>query len=768
MRFTSRLLPLLLTGALLGAVVPTVGIAQPTAPSVTTLVGKHPAELTRHPDTLAALRQSLGPRYAAGRDLLQGVASGVTLVAGRYIVGQSMAPHSGGDQSIFVAYDTVVGVAYLIAFDAGQPPANRVRFDVYGPTAGAPWPQSLWTPVASWRPGALPFLTFTSDGQAAQAAGPRPTPMAPPPRQWGSGFGQGTLEVGITNDAEARITFACPSGAIDKTPSLSLSVRANVRVPGDRLLPISVIVDGVDRAGGLRLTLSSTDANGIASLWGRMPDARSVEALKSLAEAIRSARTLEVRVPDIRAVETFSVVNADRELRGALSGCDGPPAPPPVASAPPPARPGRIGPGFDCGRPNAQRDALAQLICLDDGLARLDLAFVQAFQALRHQVGEAGARDLRREAVEFGQGVVRQCGLPTAAGPARSEVLRPARGCVEAAYSEQRRVWISRLSPIAREEAERLLERHIAMQRMLQELGHIPATSTVDGIYGPATRTAIAAWQRTAGVQETGLLGANDAASLEATAVAARPPASRPAPAPQETPPQAVAAPPQPAPAPPPPPRPSTTPIGSGTAFVVRRSDGLLLTNAHVVDGCGRLAIASGAGATVVARDNRRDLALVRAEGSFEAQARFRRDQTVDLGETVYAFGFPLYGFSSTALNLTNGIVSALVGLNDNPAHFQLNAAIQPGNSGGPVVDSSGAVLGVAVARLSDRAVLAATGTVPQAVNFAIRGQLAESFLLEQGVMVEKTPTNATARDLREVAHEMGRVVHPIFCYGSR
>jgi hypothetical protein len=84
------------------------------------------------------------------------------------------------------------------------------------------------------------------------------------------------------------------------------------------------------------------------------------------------------------------------------------------------------------------------------------------------------------------------------------------------------------------------------------------------------------------------------------------------------------------------------------------------------------------------------------------------------------------------------------------------------------VVDSSGAVLGVAVARLSDRAVLAATGTVPQAVNFAIRGQLAESFLLEQGVMVEKTPTNATARDLREVAHEMGRVVHPIFCYGSR
>ena len=76
-------------------------------------------------------------------------------------------------------------------------------------------------------------------------------------------------------------------------------------------------------------------------------------------------------------------------------------------------------------------------------------------------------------------------------------------------------------------------------------------------------------------------------------------------------------------------------PIGSGTAFVVRRSDGLLLTNAHVVDGCGRLALASGANATVVARDNRRDLALVRAEGSFEAQARFRRDQTVDLGETV-------------------------------------------------------------------------------------------------------------------------------------
>src|SRR3712207_5089522 len=72
-----------------------------------------------------------------------------------------------------------------------------------------------------------------------------------------------------------------------------------------------------------------------------------------------------------------------------------------TAASPAQAQQRTIGPSFDCGSPAAQREGLAQLICSDPELARLDLAYVQAFQALRHQIGEAGLRDLRREANEF-------------------------------------------------------------------------------------------------------------------------------------------------------------------------------------------------------------------------------------------------------------------------------------------------------------------------------------------------------------------------------
>jgi S1-C subfamily serine protease len=191
----------------------------------------------------------------------------------------------------------------------------------------------------------------------------------------------------------------------------------------------------------------------------------------------------------------------------------------------------------------------------------------------------------------------------------------------------------------------------------------------------------------------------------------------------------------------------------------------MMLTNDHVIDNCGRLALASGEAVTVIARDRRRDLALVQTVRTFEGVIRFRRDQTVDVGEPVFAFGFPLFGMTTTAMNLTNGIITSDVGLRDDPTRFQLNAAIQPGNSGGPIVDSAGLAIGVAVARLNDEAMLAATGLIPQTINFAVRGQVAESFLLDNRILVEKAPASTASRPLTEVATEMRRFVFPLLCY---
>ncbi len=256
-------------------------------------------------------------------------------------------------------------------------------------------------------------------------------------------------------------------------------------------------------------------------------------------------------------------------------------------------------------------------------------------------------------------------------------------------------------------------------------------------------------------------------ASLAARGVVAggTPPLAATTPAPPLAPPPAAVQT-QPAAAATPPPSPAARReiSGSGTGFVVRR-DGIIMTNHHVIRGCSSVALQSGERVTVVATDETADLAILRVQGrTFERIARFRRDQTIDLGEAVTAFGYPHFQSISTALNITNGIVSALVGVADNPANFQINAALQPGNSGGPVLDSAGLVIGVAVARLSDRRIMAATGTVPQTMNYAVRGQIAEAFLLRNGVLVEKVRSEGTM-DLKEVARNMQQAVLPVLCY---
>ena len=165
-----------------------------------------------------------------------------------------------------------------------------------------------------------------------------------------------------------------------------------------------------------------------------------------------------------------------------------------------------IGPSFDCG---SAQDPLAQVICSDQALSRLDLQFAQAYQALRGQSGEAGAEALRREAVDFHNSVLQRCGI-SAAEPKSPQTAR----CVHEAYQDQRSRWLAHLTGAAAEEANRPIDHHVDMQAILQQVGFLAADASLDGVYGPATRAAIAGWQRSRGVTATGLLGDVDARAL--------------------------------------------------------------------------------------------------------------------------------------------------------------------------------------------------------------------------------------------------------------
>lgn len=167
--------------------------------------------------------------------------------------------------------------------------------------------------------------------------------------------------------------------------------------------------------------------------------------------------------------------------------------------------------------------------------------------------------------------------------------------------------------------------------------------------------------------------------------------------------------------------------VSTGSGFFVN-AGGALVTNHHVIEGCARLAagtVASGINdVTIVADDRADDLAVLQASRPAAAIASLREGDTRQ-AESVLVYGFPLVGELSTAGNATLGYVTALAGMQDDARFLQISAPLQPGNSGGPVVDASGNVVGIA------RAVLVAgePGVVPQNVNFAIKASVLRALL---------------------------------------
>jgi len=177
-----------------------------------------------------------------------------------------------------------------------------------------------------------------------------------------------------------------------------------------------------------------------------------------------------------------------------------------------------------------------------------------------------------------------------------------------------------------------------------------------------------------------------------------------------------------------------------GTGFFVS-SDGEILTNNHVVAGCRNLTIKGGQPVQVISRNPASDLALVKAEIKLDQIAVFRSGPAPKVGDTVVTFGFPLPGVLSSEGNVSTGVLSATTGLQNDIRFVQISAPVQPGNSGGPVFDTSGHVIGVVVAKLDALRVAQFTGDIPQNVNFAVHWSEVRALLDEQGVRYKKLPS---------------------------
>lgn len=201
---------------------------------------------------------------------------------------------------------------------------------------------------------------------------------------------------------------------------------------------------------------------------------------------------------------------------------------------------------------------------------------------------------------------------------------------------------------------------------------------------------------------------------------------------------------------------PATGLVGTGTGFFVSR-EGHLLTNNHVVDGCDRMVTSSGGHSVtvaVVATDKVNDLALLKFPRTVAHAAAFRDRPGIRPADTVLVIGYPLHGILTSGAQVTVGTVSALAGPNDDVTLIQISAPVQPGNSGGPLLDRGGHVVGVVVARLDAIALAAAGAGIPQNVNFGIKGSVARNFLEANGVpyLSAETDTLYAEADVAEAA----------------
>jgi S1-C subfamily serine protease len=206
-------------------------------------------------------------------------------------------------------------------------------------------------------------------------------------------------------------------------------------------------------------------------------------------------------------------------------------------------------------------------------------------------------------------------------------------------------------------------------------------------------------------------------------------------------------------------------PVWSGTGFLVTYG-GDLVTNYHVVKGC-TAPYARIAGVrqqlTVVATDQQNDLALLRLPAGTGHFAVFSDGQRLVAGRAVVVVGFPLMGLLASGANITTGVVSALAGIGDDSRMLQITAPVQPGNSGGPLLDQTGNVVGVVVGKLNALTVARKTGDIPQNVNFAIKGSVVRTFLDVNAVKYAVAPSNSTF-DAAMIGEQAVSFTVPIEC----
>jgi S1-C subfamily serine protease len=183
----------------------------------------------------------------------------------------------------------------------------------------------------------------------------------------------------------------------------------------------------------------------------------------------------------------------------------------------------------------------------------------------------------------------------------------------------------------------------------------------------------------------------------------------------------------------------------TGTGFFVS-DDGVIVTNFHVIEGATEIVVIlpnqEPASAKVLGTDKANDIAILKVSGSTKPIPLATGSRGAK-GEDVIVLGYPLVALQGQQQKATFGRINALSGIGDDLRYLQIDAPVQPGNSGGPLLNRKGEVIGVVSATLNQLTALRASGALPQNVNYAVKADYISPVL--RSVLPEKNSPNAPA-----------------------
>lgn len=172
--------------------------------------------------------------------------------------------------------------------------------------------------------------------------------------------------------------------------------------------------------------------------------------------------------------------------------------------------------------------------------------------------------------------------------------------------------------------------------------------------------------------------------------------------------------------------------LGIGTGFLIDNK-GYIVTNYHVVENIKTISVYSPVlnkkfVVIGVVKDIANDLAILKIVDSTYSTDTFRKinyriteQDEIKMGQEVFTLGFPLTTYLGTTSRLSNGLISSKLGFEDDPRTYQISNPLQPGNSGGPLFNMKGNLVGIVVATLSAPSILFQTGILSQNINFAVK-----------------------------------------------